>query len=212
MATTAPASGPLSAPCAPPRATWNCFVEMGPFIARPSDYLIIRNAYLPSFGAFQSVATVSAPLTNLQINPLFKAHCYQSPPLRGRALSGGCANGCRSDQASSRCRRLQHYDSHHAQPAQAAWLRTGRRCQRWLRRARQTAQARLRPGHFRLEHGADDGLRTAEGNALRSFARRNSLHHGHGGIENRERGRRQASRRVELHRQTIQRADAEDED
>src|SRR6476469_7559915 len=91
MATTAPASGPLSTPCAPPRATWNCFVERGPLIARPSDYLVIRNAYLPSFGAFQSVARVSAPLTNLQINPLFKAHCYQSPPLRGRALSGGCA-------------------------------------------------------------------------------------------------------------------------
>ena len=57
--------------------------KLGPLIGRPSDYLVIRNAYLPSFGAFQSVATVSAPLTNLQINPLFKAHCYQSPPLRG---------------------------------------------------------------------------------------------------------------------------------
>src|SRR5215471_11983885 len=56
-------------------------------------------------------------------------------------------DGCRSDQASSRRRRLQHDDSHHAQPAQAARLRAGRRCQRRIVRARQIARARLLPGH-----------------------------------------------------------------
>src|SRR5262249_52808644 len=86
-----PAGGPPSTPCAPPRATWTCFVGKGPLIARPCDYLVGRNTCIPSFGRFSSAATVSARLTSLQINPLFKAHCYQSPPLRGRALSGGCA-------------------------------------------------------------------------------------------------------------------------
>src|SRR5262245_35220318 len=57
-----------------------------------------------------------------------------------------------------------------------------------------------------------DRLRAAAGNALRPFARRNSLHHGHGGIENRGRDRCEACWRVELHRQAIQRADAEDQD
>src|SRR6478736_6898773 len=90
MATTAPASGPLSTPCAPPRATWNCFVGRGTLIARPSDYVVIRSTWMPSLGGFQAPLRL-APLTSLQINPLFKAHCYQSPPLRGRALSGGCA-------------------------------------------------------------------------------------------------------------------------
>src|SRR6476469_2744844 len=165
MATTAPASGPLSTPCAPPRATWNCFVERGPLIARPSDYLVIRNAYLPSFGAFQSVARVSAPLTNLQINPLFKAHCYQSPPLRGRALSGGCAMAVDLtkpvlvvDDYNTMIRIMHNL-------LKQLGFEQGRRCQRRIVRARQIAQARLRPGHLRLEHGADDRLRAVAGNA-----------------------------------------------
>ena len=39
-----------------------------------------------------------------------------------------------------------------------------------------------------------------------------AVHHGHGRIEDRERDRRQEGRRVELHRQAVQRADAQEQD
>src|SRR5262249_32846571 len=50
----APAGGRLSAPCAPARATWNCFVGRGPLIARPSDYVVIRSTWMPSIKWFQA--------------------------------------------------------------------------------------------------------------------------------------------------------------
>ena len=42
--------------------------------------------------------------------------------------------------------------------------------------------------------------------------RPHAVHHGDGRIEDRERDRRQEGRRVELHRQAVQRADAEEQD
>ena len=41
---------------------------------------------------------------------------------------------------------------------------------------------------------------------------RDAVHHGDGGIEDRERDRGQEGRRVELHRQAVQRADAQEQD
>src|SRR5262249_20602535 len=45
-----------------------------------------------------------------------------------------------------------------------------------------------------------------------SQSRRHAVHHGHGRVQDRQRGRGQARRRQQLHRQAVQRADAEIQD
>ncbi len=44
-------------------------------------------------------------------------------------------------------------------------------------------------------NGADDGLRPAQGSAQRPQSRDHAFHHDHGGVEDRERHRRQEGRR-----------------
>jgi CheY-like chemotaxis protein len=44
------------------------------------------------------------------------------------------------------------------------------------------------------------------------FARRNSIHYGDGGIQDRKRDRSEEGRCVELHRQAVQRANAQEQD
>src|SRR5438445_4976925 len=48
----------------------------------------------------------------------------------------------------------------------------------------------VRSGDFRLEHGADDRLRPAQGSPRRSQSGDDPVHHDHGGIEDRERDRK----------------------
>src|SRR6478672_8174070 len=84
-------------PSAPPRATWNCFA--GVLIGYPGIYRKLRSwrswrSWTCTFFPLESIrnaATVSASLTNFQINGLFKAHCYLSPPFGESPFAGGCA-------------------------------------------------------------------------------------------------------------------------
>ena len=99
-----------------------------------------RRAHLHAMEHCGASGTVTAPLTNFQINGLFKRHCYFSPPFGERPVRA-MHHGCRSVQAGSDRGRLQHDDPHHAQSAQAARFRAGRRRQRRLDRARQNAQS-----------------------------------------------------------------------
>src|SRR6185437_15141698 len=70
----------------------------------------------------------------------------------------------------------------------------------------------VRPGHLRLEHGADDRAAAPAGSPGRQQAEAPAVHHGDGREQDRERRRRQAGRRQQLHHQAVQRRHAEEED
>ena len=56
------------------------------------------------------------------------------------------------------------------------------------------------------------GLRFAQGSARQPGIFANAFHHDHRGIEDRKRHRREEGRRQQLHRQAVQRRNAEDQD
>src|SRR5262249_13047113 len=67
------------------------------------EEIVVENVRILSLigRTFLTAATLSAPITNLQINGLFKARCYFWAPLWG-AVAGHMHDGCRSEQARGR--------------------------------------------------------------------------------------------------------------
>ena len=209
IATTAPASGPgsMARACAA-RDVEGLRRHCGHWSERWSR--VRQRAHCRQAGA--SRHTVSARLTNFQINRLFKRALLRSAAFGERPARGDSAMAVDLSMPvlvvddyntmvriiRNLLRQLGFEDVDDANDGTAA-----------LAKMRST---QIRTGDLRLEHGADDRLRPAAASARRSRACGNTVHHGDGGIQDRERDRGQEGGRVQLHRQAVQRADAQEQD